>query len=48
MLEIVQWLHSHMIILMMAIFVVIAVAAYWPGSRSRFEESGRIPLRDDG
>jgi cbb3-type cytochrome oxidase subunit 3 len=46
-LEIVQWMHRNSIVLMMAIFVVIALAAFCPGNRSRLEKGARIPLHDD-
>jgi len=32
---------------LMAIFLAIIAAVYWPGNRGRMEEYGSIPLRDD-
>lgn len=32
---------------LMAIFIGIAVWAFWPRNRKRFEDASRIPLRDD-
>ncbi|HKM62634.1 MAG TPA: cbb3-type cytochrome c oxidase subunit 3 [Acidisphaera sp.] len=46
-LDVIQWLQRNMIVLMMAIFVVITIIAYWPGHKRQLEEDGRIPLRDD-
>ncbi|CCG42908.1 cbb3-type cytochrome oxidase subunit 3 [Magnetospirillum molischianum] len=32
---------------LMAVFIAIIAAVYWPGNRKRLEEHGSIPLRDD-
>ncbi len=36
------------VVLVAAVFVLIAVTTYWPGRRDRIERHGSIPLRDDG
>ncbi|HEY0438188.1 MAG TPA: hypothetical protein VGC92_16220 [Phenylobacterium sp.] len=43
----IHWMQQHMILLMMAIFVVIATAVYWPGRRARIERNGLIPFLED-
>ncbi|MCK6450352.1 MAG: cbb3-type cytochrome c oxidase subunit 3 [Alphaproteobacteria bacterium] len=32
---------------MMLLFAGIAIYAFWPGNRRRFDALGRIPLEDD-
>jgi cbb3-type cytochrome oxidase subunit 3 len=39
-------LKSLWVVWLIAIFVSIAVWAYWPRNRKRFEAHARIPLRD--
>ena len=46
-LDLIHWLQRNMIVVMMAIFIVIAIIAYWPGNKKQLEDDGRIPLRDD-
>ncbi|MBV8535677.1 MAG: cbb3-type cytochrome c oxidase subunit 3 [Alphaproteobacteria bacterium] len=40
-------LSSLWVVWFVALFMGIAVWAYWPSKRATFEEIGRIPLRDD-
>ena len=42
-----QWFQVHSTTIMMLGSVVIAVAAYLPGRKSRMEQYAQIPLRDD-
>jgi cytochrome c oxidase cbb3-type subunit 4 len=35
------------VVWLMGIFVAIAVYAYWPSNKSRFQAHGRIPLDDE-
>lgn len=46
-LALAAWLRIHSIIVVMASFVVLAIWTYWPSNRSKLEQNGAIPLRDD-
>ncbi len=47
MTELVELLRSLWVVWLMALFIGIAVWAFWPRNRKRFERYGEIPLRDD-
>jgi hypothetical protein len=47
-LTVVTWLQNHSIVVVMTSFVVLAVWTYWPSNKSKIEDHGAIPLRDDG
>ncbi len=47
MMAIIQWLQHHSVVMMAAVFVMILVTTFWPGSGSTFEKAARIPLDDD-
>lgn len=44
-------LYSHLVTVIMValvlVFAAIVAWAYWPRHKARFEQDGRIPLRDD-
>ena len=42
-----QWMSHYSVAVMTTVFVVIAVATYWPSRRNSIEQQGRIPFRDD-
>jgi cbb3-type cytochrome oxidase subunit 3 len=46
-LSIVMWVEHHSIVLMVAVFLLIAITTYWPGRKRAIERHGRIPLDDD-
>jgi cbb3-type cytochrome oxidase subunit 3 len=41
------WLQHYGIAFMVAVFILIAVAAYWPSRQKSIEEHGKIILGDD-
>ncbi len=41
------WLQHYGIVFMVGVFILIAVAAYWPSRRASIEEHGKIILDDD-
>jgi cbb3-type cytochrome oxidase subunit 3 len=41
------WLEHRSVVLVLAGFVLAALAAYWPGRRPAIEQHGLIPLNDD-
>ena len=41
------WMQQHSIVAVVAAFLLIVLATYWPGRRTAIEQHGRIPL-DDG
>jgi cbb3-type cytochrome oxidase subunit 3 len=42
-----QWLEHYSVVLMVVVFVAIVAATYWPGRKSKIEQQGRIPFKDD-
>ena len=46
-ISILQWIQHHSVVAMMAVFVLIVAATFWPGRKSRFQRDARIPLNDD-
>jgi len=47
MAEIYAAIKSLWVVWLMGVFAAIAVWAYWPRNKQRFEAHGRIPLDDD-
>ncbi len=45
---VILWLRDHSVLPMMAVFIIIAAATYWPGRRKSIESHGAIPFRDEG
>ncbi len=46
-MSVIAWLEHYSVVLMTVVFLLIALAAYWPGRKSAIEKHGRIPLEDD-
>ena len=46
-MSMIQWLGHYSVVLMTVMFLVIVVATYWPGRKSKIEQQGRIPFEDD-
>jgi cbb3-type cytochrome oxidase subunit 3 len=42
-----QWLEHYLVVIMFVVFVGIVVSTYWPGRKSKIEQQGRIPFKDD-
>ena len=42
-----QWLMQYSIVPVMAVFVLMVVATYWPGRKQEMEHNARIPFDDD-
>jgi len=43
----VLWVRDHSIVPMLVVFVIIAVATYWPSRRKDLESQGMILFHDD-
>jgi hypothetical protein len=43
----VVWTQQHSVAVVTAVFSVILITTFWPGSRSTLERHGHIPLDDD-
>jgi cbb3-type cytochrome oxidase subunit 3 len=41
------WIEHYSVVVMMAVFLLIFAAAYWPGRKKDIERHGRIPFEDD-
>jgi cbb3-type cytochrome oxidase subunit 3 len=41
------WLRDHSVLLMLAVFVAIFAATYWPGRKREIERHGLIPFEDE-
>lgn len=46
-MAIIQWLQHHSVIMMGAVFIMILVTTFWPGSKATFDKAAHIPLDDD-
>ncbi len=46
--DVVLWLRNHSVVPMLLVFVAIAAAAYWPTRRTKIEDHGMIPFREEG
>jgi len=46
-LSIMPWLQHYSVVAMFLLFIGIVAATYRPSRKSKIEEQGRIPLRDD-
>ncbi len=46
-LDLVERLHTPLLVVMVAVFGAIVLWAYAPSRRQTMEDSARIPLRDD-
>ena len=46
-MPVILWLERNSILLVLAVFVLIVAATYWPGRKRSIERHGRIPLEDD-
>ena len=46
-MSVIHWLQHYSVAFMAALFVIIVVTTYWPGRKSKIEQQGRIPLKDD-
>ena len=44
--DIMLWLETHTILLVLGVFITIVATTYWPGRKSRIERNGLIPLQD--
>jgi cbb3-type cytochrome oxidase subunit 3 len=42
-----QWIEHYSVVAMTAVFLVIVISTYWPGRKSRIEQQGLIPFKDD-
>ena len=42
-----DWIEVSATIAMVVVLVLVFAITYWPGRKSKFEEHGRIPLKDD-
>jgi cbb3-type cytochrome oxidase subunit 3 len=47
MMATIQWLQHHSVAIMAAVFVLIVVTTFWPGTRATYDKIARIPLDDD-
>ncbi len=47
MLQILQWIQHHSVVLMLAVFLLLVISTFWPGRRAGFDRDSRIPLEDD-
>jgi cbb3-type cytochrome oxidase subunit 3 len=46
-MSILQWVQHYSVVAMTAVFVAIVVSTYWPGRKTKIEQQGRIPFKDD-
>jgi cbb3-type cytochrome oxidase subunit 3 len=46
-MELIQWVRTYSTVPMLAMFLLIVIAAYWPREKARIECHGLIPLQDD-
>jgi cbb3-type cytochrome oxidase subunit 3 len=46
-MSILLWLEHYSIVLVVLVFLAIVVSTYWPGRKSKIEQQGQIPLKDD-
>ncbi|MBN9511607.1 MAG: cbb3-type cytochrome c oxidase subunit 3 [Alphaproteobacteria bacterium] len=44
---VILWLQQHSILLVLPVFVLIFMAAYWPGHKRRIERHALIPFEDE-
>ena len=42
-----KWLEHYSVVLMTIVFIAIVAATYWPGRKSKIEQQGQIPFKDD-
>ena len=47
-IALVQWLQQYSLVPVLAAFVAVVIATYWPSRRREMERNARIPLDDDG
>lgn len=47
MIDLIQWLQHHSVVMMGVVFIMILVTTFWPGRRTTFDKVARIPLDDD-
>jgi cbb3-type cytochrome oxidase subunit 3 len=47
MIDLIQWLQHHSVVMMGGVFIMILVTTFWPGRRATFDKVARIPLDDD-
>jgi cbb3-type cytochrome oxidase subunit 3 len=45
--DLIQWLQQYGIVPVVAVFVLIVLATYWPSRRQQMERNARIPFADD-
>lgn len=46
-IPVILWLRDHSGPIMMATFLLIVAATFWPGRKQRYERDSQIPLDDD-
>lgn len=46
-MKVIAWIEHYSVVVMTLVFVLIFVAAYWPGRKQTIERHGRIPFEDD-
>jgi cbb3-type cytochrome oxidase subunit 3 len=46
-MSILHWLEHYIVVIMTVVVVTIIVTTYWPGRKSRIEQLGLIPFKDD-
>jgi len=46
-MDLIQWVRTYSVVPMLAVFLLIVIAAYWPRQKARIERNGLIPLQDD-
>jgi len=46
-LHLLQWIEHYSIVVVFAVFTLVAVTTYWPGRKATLESKGRILLDDD-
>jgi cbb3-type cytochrome oxidase subunit 3 len=42
-----HWVQLHSVVMMIVVFSLIVITAYWPGRRDSLQQDAMIPLRDD-
>ena len=42
-----QWLEHYLVVILVVVFVAIVVYTYWPNRKTKIEQQGRIPFKDD-
>jgi cbb3-type cytochrome oxidase subunit 3 len=45
--SLIQWLAQYTMVPVLAVFVLIVLATYWPSRKQQMERNARIPFADD-